>query len=187
MIFLFLSASISVSVDKNRCSYVLLHFVKSTCLSNANPFSTLFSANIQNYCPILFCTCPRYLPAGQAFRFSFQKQQHLHFQGNWPLAPSSFERICYSYRFILQKERNRQTKSDLEPSFWLGLVGLPQVCMMCIFVLQKNKMKISMQSMIRNHFTVFCKKNINFCKHLLKLFYMLSLDLRPPFVLPFFL
>ena len=44
--------------------HVLVHFMKSAWLYSVNPFSTLFSANIQRNCPILFCTCPTYLPAG---------------------------------------------------------------------------------------------------------------------------
>ena len=67
-----------------------MHFVKSACLYSVNPFSTFFSANNQHNCPILFCMCPTYLPAGLAFRFSFQKQLHLNFWGKWPLAPSIF-------------------------------------------------------------------------------------------------
>ena len=42
---------------------VLVHLVKSACLYSVNPFSTLFSANIQHDCPILFGICPTYLPA----------------------------------------------------------------------------------------------------------------------------
>ena len=81
-------------------THVLLHLVKSSCPNSVNPFSTLFSADIQHNCPILFGICPTYLPAGHAFRFSFQKQLHLHFQGKWPLAPSSFERMCYSHSYV---------------------------------------------------------------------------------------
>ena len=44
--------------------HVLVHFAKSAWLYSVNPFSALFSANIQRNCPILFCTCPTYLPAG---------------------------------------------------------------------------------------------------------------------------
>ena len=54
-------------------THVLMHFVKSACLYSINPFSILFSANIQHNYPILFCICPTELPAGLAFRFSFQK------------------------------------------------------------------------------------------------------------------
>ena len=82
---------LNICDDDVDISHVLVHFVKSACLYSVNPFSTLFSANIQHNCPILFGICPTYLPAGLAFRFSFQKQLHLHFQGKWPLAPSSFE------------------------------------------------------------------------------------------------
>ena len=63
----------------NAYPHVLVHFVKSACLYSVNPFSTFFSANNQHNFPILFCMCPTYLPAGLAFRFSFQKQLHLHF------------------------------------------------------------------------------------------------------------
>ena len=58
---------------RNYNTCVLVHFVKSAFLYSKNPFSTLFSANIQHSCPILFCICPTELPAGLAFRFSFQK------------------------------------------------------------------------------------------------------------------
>ena len=61
--------------------HVLVHFVKSECLYSVNHFSTFFSDNNQHNCPILFCMYPTYLPAGLAFRFSFQKQLHLHFWG----------------------------------------------------------------------------------------------------------
>ena len=80
--------------------HVLVHFVKSAWLYSVNPFSTLFSANIQRNCPILFCTCPTYLPAGLAFRFSIQKQPNLVVQGKLPPAPSNFEWMSYSYRYI---------------------------------------------------------------------------------------
>ena len=94
-------------------THVLVHLVKSACLYSVNPFSTLFSANIQHNCPILFGICPTYLPAGLAFRFSFQKQLHLHFQGKWPLAPSSFERMSYSHRSFLQNIKWNQLVSPL--------------------------------------------------------------------------
>ena len=34
--------------------HVLLHLVKSSCPNSVNPFSTLFSADIQHNCPIFF-------------------------------------------------------------------------------------------------------------------------------------
>ena len=59
------------------------YFVKSAtagvyCI---NPQYT-FSANIQHNFPMLFCISPTYLPAGLAFRSSFQKQIYLHFYLN---------------------------------------------------------------------------------------------------------
>ena len=66
---------------QNKLSHVLVHFVKSECLYSVNPFSAFFSSNNRHNCPILFCICPKYLPAGLALRFSFQKHIHLHFQG----------------------------------------------------------------------------------------------------------
>ena len=42
--------------------HVLLHFVKSPCPKSVNPFSTLFPADIQHNCPILFCICRTYFP-----------------------------------------------------------------------------------------------------------------------------
>ena len=80
--------------------HVLLHFVKSPCLNSVNPFSTLFSADIQHNCPILFCFCRTYFPPWLAFRFSIPKWLTLHFQGKWPLVPSSFEQMSFSHRFI---------------------------------------------------------------------------------------
>ena len=50
-------------------THVLVHFVKSACLYSVNFFSTFFSANNQHNCPILFCICPTYLPAGLPLRF----------------------------------------------------------------------------------------------------------------------
>ena len=92
----------------DRRPHVLVHLVKSACLYSVNPFRTLFWANIQHNCPILFGICPTYLPAGLAFRFSFQKQLHLHFWGKWPLAPSIFWTNKLFSQIILQ---NYQMKS----------------------------------------------------------------------------
>ena len=88
----------------NLKSYVLLHFVKSPCLNSVKLFSTLFSADIQHNWPILFCICRPYFPLWLAFRFSIRKWLDLHFQGKWPLSPSSFEHLSFSLRFILQNE-----------------------------------------------------------------------------------
>ena len=51
----------------------------------------------------------------------------LQFQGKWPLAPSSFERLSYSQRFILQ---NYQMKSAGIMSLMLGSLydWLPELC-----------------------------------------------------------
>ena len=90
---------------------MLVHFVKSTCLYSVNPFSTLFSADIQHNCPILFGIWRPYFPPWLAFRFSIKKWLHLHFQGKWPLSPSSFEQLSFSLRSILQNEWKSQIKS----------------------------------------------------------------------------
>ena len=91
--------------------HVLLHFVKSPCLNSVNPFSTLFSADMQHNCPILICICRTYFPPWLAFRFSVQKWLHLHFRGEWPLSPSRFEQLSFSRGFILQNECKSQIKS----------------------------------------------------------------------------
>ena len=44
--------------DAKNSTHLLLHFVKSACFYSVNPFSALFSANIQHDCQILFCICP---------------------------------------------------------------------------------------------------------------------------------
>ena len=59
--------------SENLGTHVLLHFVKSPCLNSVNPFSTLFSADIQHNCPILLCICRTYFRPRLAFRFSIQK------------------------------------------------------------------------------------------------------------------
>ena len=97
--------------ETNCVSHVLLHLVKSSCPNSVNPFSTLFSADIQHNCPILFCICRPYFPPWLAFRFSIKKWLHLHFQGKWPLSPSSFEQLSFSLRFILQNEWKCQIQS----------------------------------------------------------------------------
>ena len=89
-------------------SHVLGHFVKSAWLYSVQILSVHFSQPISSIIAQFFCICPIYLPAGLALRFSFQKQKHINFQGKWPLAPFSFERLSYSQRFILQ---NYQMKS----------------------------------------------------------------------------
>ena len=96
--------SVMVYVLNDDDTHVLLHLVKSSCPNSVNPFSTLFSADIQHNCPILFCICRPYFPPWLAFRFSIKKWLHLHFQGKWPLSPSSFEQLSFSLRFILQNE-----------------------------------------------------------------------------------
>ena len=102
---LYLSSWGNKSWDWSSCTaHVLLHLVKSSCPNSVNPFSTLFSADIQHNCPILFCICRPYFPPWLAFRFSIKKWLHLHFQGKWPLSPSSFEQLSFSLRFILQNE-----------------------------------------------------------------------------------
>ena len=103
-------------------TYVLLHLVKSSCPNSVNPFSTLFSADIQHNCPILFCTCRPYFPPWLAFRFSIKKWLHLHFQGKWPLSPSSFEQLSFSLRFILQNEWK------CYGSIWIWLSCIPDNC-----------------------------------------------------------
>ena len=90
--------------------HVLLHLVKSSCPNSVNPFSTLFSVDIKHNCPILSCICRIYSPPWLAFRFSIQKWLHLHFQGKWPLSPSSFEQMSFSLRFSLEKEWKCQIK-----------------------------------------------------------------------------
>ena len=63
---------------------MLVHFVKSTCLYSVNPFSTLFSANIQHNYPILFGICSTFLPAGLAFRFPSKSNYIFFFRESYP-------------------------------------------------------------------------------------------------------
>ena len=62
-----------VFVFLNSSAHVLLHFVKSSCLNSANPFSTPFSADIQHNCLNLLCICRTYFPLRLAFRFFHPK------------------------------------------------------------------------------------------------------------------
>ena len=147
---------------------MLVHFVKFSCLYSVNPFSTFFSANNQHNCPILFCMCPTYLPAGLAFRFSFQKQLHLHFWGKWPLAPSIFwTNKLFSQIYSPKWLKLSNGIIPLLYFFWLGLVSLPQVCMICRSVLQ-TKMKwrqaCNWANYHKNYFTIFCKQLSIFLK-----------------------
>ena len=130
----------------------------------------LFSANIQHNCPILFGICPTYLPAGLAFRFSFQKQLHLHFQGKWPLSPSSFERLSYSQRFILQ---NYQMKSAGIMTLMLDHLcdWLPELCRLqpqLYFIQLQHQFQLLLlcsdtgKNMIENYFRVL-RKHFLFC------------------------
>ena len=54
-------------------THVLVHFVKSACLYSVNPFSTLFSANIQHNCPILFLYMPNLLTSRTSTSFFLPK------------------------------------------------------------------------------------------------------------------
>ena len=150
-----------------------MHFVKSACLYSVNPFSTFFSANNQHNCPILFCICPTYLPAGLAFRFSFQKQLHLHCQGKWPIAPSIFERMSYSHRFILQ---NYQMKSAgiitlMSDPHCGWLAELSRLQPQLHFIQLRHQFQLLLlcsdtgKNIIENYFRVLRKKSL-FCVNL---------------------
>ena len=140
-------------------AHVLLHLVKSSCPNSVNPFSTLFSADIQHNCPILFCICWPYFPPWLAFRFSIKKWLHLHFQGKWPLLPSSFGQLSFSLRFALpiNKAKPYQWRFRTFLLTWFGMV-VSSLHAVYIHFANKNKLKMSMQlskNMIKKSFYHF--------------------------------
>lgn len=124
---------------ESHMSHVLLHLVKSSCPNSVNPFSTLFSADIQHNCPILFYVCRPYFPPWLAFRFSIKKWLHLHFRGKWPLLPSSFKQLSFSLRFALPINKAKLYQRRFRTLFWLGLVWLSLVYMQCSYPFRKQK------------------------------------------------
>ena len=107
-----------------------MHSVKFACLYSVNPFSTIVSVNILHYIHF-FCMCPTYLTAGLAFRFPSKSISFsYHFQGKWPLAPSSFEQMSFSHRFIqicLATMNQAKPYQQIISSFlltWFGMVAL---------------------------------------------------------------
>ena len=70
-----------MSAMKKSHSHVLGHFVKSACLYSVNPFSTLFSANIQHNCPILFLYMPNLLTSRTSTSFFLPKAKTYSFSG----------------------------------------------------------------------------------------------------------
>ena len=151
--------------DRNGWSHVLVHFVKSACLYSVNPFSTFFSANNQHNCPILFCMCPTYLPAGLAFRFSFQKQLHLHFWGKWPLAPSIFwtnKLFSQIYSPKLSNEISWYHHSYVWSSLWLACwtqqtSAAAALHPVAASVSASPPLLWHKQKYDKNYFTIFCK------------------------------
>ena len=147
-------------------THVLVHFVKSACLYSVNPFSTFFSANNQHNCPILFCMCPTYLPAGLAFRFSFQKQLHLHFWGKWPLAPSIFwtnKLFSQIYSPKLSNEISWYHHSYVWSSLWLACwtqqtSAAAALHPVAASVSASPPLLWHKQKYDKNYFTIFCKQ-----------------------------
>ena len=130
---------------------MLLHLVKSSCPNSVNPFSTLFSADIQHNCPILFCICRPYFPPWLAFRFSIKKWLHLHFQGKWPLSPSSFEQLSFSLRFALpiNKAKPYQRRFRTFLLAWFGMI-VSSLYAVFIHFANKNKLKKSIMQLSKN-------------------------------------
>ena len=78
------SFTLVMVVSWDHSSHVLLHLVKSSCPNSVNPFSTLFSVDIQHNCPILFCICRPYFPPWQAFWFSIKSDYIFIFRKSDP-------------------------------------------------------------------------------------------------------
>ena len=127
----------------------------SACLYSVNPFSTLFSANIQQNCPILL-----YMPNLLTSRTST----------SFFLPSFSFERLSYFQRFILQ---NHKMKSAGIMTLMLDHLcdWFPELCRLqpqLYFIQLQHQFQLLLlcsdtgKNIIENYFRVLRKKKVCF-------------------------